>query len=324
MLNSQNLHTKFLAGYLTWSKYLGGTLFYYDKLSKKLHLLPWKWYRWQFKFRLKIAWILTILSVLESFRFHHVKKSKSPSHSNTMVLQLFYLGCFTAFTYANHVHWKKQKEICNLYNAMVDFERRYGESRKSAGKGFLLYTIWVMCGVMVGRMLIIFTFPCVLDVVGSSLIEECRLNEHANDLSRLTISESLDLLKMAVITTNYTIFGGFYPGFIAELVCFLYIPCVFLNQQLVSAKSTGAQCFITIVAVGGTLGEIYVTSQKLLKAVKASVVLQKNVWFRKVFLSWPVQKVRFGQVNFLDRLSPITLVDFSICLTVNMILVGRT
>ncbi|CAL8132898.1 unnamed protein product [Orchesella dallaii] len=237
MLNSENLYTKFLSGYLFCSKYLNGTLFYYDSVSKKLCILPWPRYRRLFQIRLKIAWFLTIFSVCESLRFHALKHPKSSSHNNTMIVQLFYLGCFTAFTYANHVHWKKQKEICNLYNTMVKFEREYGESWNSNGKAFLFYSIWVTSGVMIGRIIITFAFPCILDVVGSSLIEECRLNENANDLARLTVSKSLDLVKLAVITINYVVYGCFYPGFIAELVCFLYIPCVFLNQQLESAKA---------------------------------------------------------------------------------------
>ncbi|CAL8132902.1 unnamed protein product [Orchesella dallaii] len=237
MLNSQNLHTKFLSGYLTWSKYLGGTLFYYEDLSKKLCLIPWPWYRLQFQIRIKLAWFLILLLILESLHFHSSKKSKSSSHNNSMIIQLFYFGAYSAFTYANQVHWKKQKEICNLYNAMVIFERKYGMGGNATGKGFLFYTIWVMSGVMIGRILITFTFPCVLDVVGSSLIEECRLDKNANDLAHLTVSTSLDLIKLIVVTINYSIFGCFYPGFIAELVLFLYIPCVFLNMQLESARS---------------------------------------------------------------------------------------
>ncbi|CAL8087603.1 unnamed protein product [Orchesella dallaii] len=404
MLNSSTFFTNFLSSFLIGSKYFGASLFQYNRKSRKLEIRESEWFQKQFQFRLNFAWLLTLYSVWETYQFRRKWKAQQKSGDSladaetdtTITLQLFYIGCFTAFTYVNQVHMKKQKEIRNLYNAMQSFENEYIDYQNKKGppfssKLFLLYTVLVIIPVQAGRALIIYTFPCVLDVVASSQIPECKLEENASGLAKMTSSHSFELTKMVVIIMNFTIYGGFYFGFIAELVCFSHIPGVFINQQIQAANrymkdktkspykkvlffrqlqlmlishnwihksyavvaalgqsvflmticlyclvnlhasllpvhvsfflSTAAQCFTTIIAVGGTLGDVYSNSGQLLEDIKAEIPLQKNTWFRRSFKSWPVQKIRFGQVNFLDRLSPVTLVDFSINLTLNMVLV---
>lgn len=91
--------------------------------------------------------------------------------------------------------------------------------------------------------------------------------------------------------------------------------------QIMFFVSGALQTVIIIVLVFGTLGSVYRNSTNFLTDVKGMNKLRMNPWFRRVLKSWPIQKVGFGKVNFLDSMTPFTLMHFSISCTLNMLLV---
>ncbi|CAL8121091.1 unnamed protein product [Orchesella dallaii] len=81
------------------------------------------------------------------------------------------------------------------------------------------------------------------------------------------------------------------------------------------------QTVTIIVFIFGTLGSVYRNSTNFNADVNGMNKLRMNRWFRKVLRSWPIQKVGFGKVNYMDSMTPFTLIQFSINCTLNMLLV---
>ncbi|CAL8129340.1 unnamed protein product [Orchesella dallaii] len=381
------------------SQYFGATIFTFDQQQRRLVILKSPaWYQKLFRLRLFLGFCMTTASIFQAINYYNQDHNAHKSHSTNVLLQAaFYISCHYSFIYINWTHVKKQREMVNFINAIIDFEQRelaprpeYRENSEGSQvcKFILQNTALNIVAVMAGRFVATYNFPCLPDLAGNFLLKECQSESGSLEISLTPILMSV--VKLGIVLWNWIVLSIFYIGFNCDLVCFSYLPCFFFNKclQVLSrmiAKPTqakrkvellrqfqillisyndihqrfgvvcgagqsviilticsyalirlgptliplhimfflaaGTQAFITIVFVFGTLGNVYRTSEMVLQQAKKAGGQRSDLWFRRVLKSWPKQKIRFGEVNYLDSLAPFTLIHFSISLTVNMLLV---
>ncbi|CAL8093517.1 unnamed protein product [Orchesella dallaii] len=95
-----------------------------------------------------------------------------------------------------------------------------------------------------------------------------------------------------------------------------------LPEQITFFISGSFQAVLVIVLVFGTLGNVYGRSKKMMKNINGMPSLKMDRWCRRVLMSWPIQNIRFGKVNYLDQLTPFTVIEFSVKCALNMLLMG--
>jgi len=83
----------------------------------------------------------------------------------------------------------------------------------------------------------------------------------------------------------------------------------------------GFDCFMIIVVLSGMEGKVYTTSMETLQIANKFGKWQKNEWSRRVIRSWQPLKIGLGSVNFFDELTGISVLEFSIDQTVNLLLI---
>jgi len=258
-----------------------------------------------------------------------------------------------------------------------------------------------MITVMLGRFVATYHFPCMPDLAGYLMLDECQpksVGEAAqpemveSQSAPFSLEEFLTpTAKLGIVCWNWWCLSCLYINFNCDIICFSYLPCFFftkvirfitnilgnphvakqrkvrlirqlqvllvayndvhqrfgvvcgvgqsaliltlctyalikLGDQLIPIHfifffAAGTQALLTIIFVFGVLGNVYGTSETMIEEAKKVVELQEDAWFRRVLKSCPKQKIRFGEVNYLDSLTPFTLINFSVSLTVNMLLV---
>lgn len=81
----------------------------------------------------------------------------------------------------------------------------------------------------------------------------------------------------------------------------------------------GMDCFMAIMMLCGTLADTYDVSVKILGQLKRKHRGFK--WLYRFHRSCQAIKMRFGMTNFMEKLTPMNFENFSLCQTVNMLLV---
>ncbi|CAL8143302.1 unnamed protein product [Orchesella dallaii] len=418
-----SLNTTFTQRFLTASKLcFGSTIFTFSSTENKLLTIGTRSSLYQriFGVRLIIALCMITLSIFQAREYHlNHKRSTSSStssesetsasssfHINTLLQAMFFISCHLSFIYIGWTHLKKQREMVNLHNAMINFEHQelsvesiYQEDREGERvcKFILQNTAMNVFAVMFGRVVATYHYTCMPDLAGYFLLEECQLrNDTAIEIRPSEAPEtSLEAvltpsLKLGIVFINWVQLSLFYIGFNLDIICFTYIPSFFFNKTLrflsrmigirhknkvkkvqllrqiqlllisyndihkrfgvvcivgqsvvllticsyalirlgdnlmpihfIFFLAAAIQAFVTIMFVFGEMGKVYQTSEMVLEQGKKVVELQKDPWFRRVLRSWPKQKIRMGEVNYLDSLTPFNMANFSISLTVNMLL----
>lgn len=100
-------------------------------------------------------------------------------------------------------------------------------------------------------------------------------------------------------------------------------------DQFLNMGSAVLQSFACVVVGYGAFGGIYDDSTKTLKALRSVNIRHEfdvtNIrkTFKKSVMSLQLLKVKLGSVNFIDRLTPATLVDFFVSILVNLLLLQR-
>ncbi|CAL8069315.1 unnamed protein product [Orchesella dallaii] len=95
-----------------------------------------------------------------------------------------------------------------------------------------------------------------------------------------------------------------------------------IAQQLLFVV-LGFDALLVLVVVFGILGLVYVSSMKTLEIGKEIQILRKDPWARRYIRSWPPLKIGLGSVNFIDKLTGLVSVDFSVNQTVNLLMMDR-
>jgi len=125
-----NILKQFLHLYLKVSTYLVVTLLSYDPFSNRLIVHGTKWYRYFYKIRLCLCLIASLVSVGQAAYFHlgreRGKSQNGAAHTVVMLHATFFIMSHFAFCRINKVHLEKMKEMANIFNAMAEFEERYG------------------------------------------------------------------------------------------------------------------------------------------------------------------------------------------------------
>ncbi|CAL8093445.1 unnamed protein product [Orchesella dallaii] len=80
-------------------------------------------------------------------------------------------------------------------------------------------------------------------------------------------------------------------------------------------------CFFAIAMLCGTLADTYDISVKILKDMKRRHNHRGFKWLSRFHRSCQAIKIRFGMTNFMEKLTPLNFENFSLCQTVNLLLV---
>ncbi|CAL8068665.1 unnamed protein product [Orchesella dallaii] len=93
-----------------------------------------------------------------------------------------------------------------------------------------------------------------------------------------------------------------------------------LAPQILTYVTAVFEFFCGILFAYGLKACVYVASKQLLEDTKGLQGLHGHKWFRRYFRSWPVLKVYMGSVNFIDQVTPLTVLDFAISQLVSLLL----
>jgi len=125
--STNNLLSNFLHFYLNLSKRFGVTLHTYNKCSKRLILEESSRYQLVYQMHLYVAFVATSISLGQAAYFHfHADSTTGSTHAATMLHAMFFIMSHFIFCIVNTVHLKKKHEMVNLFNAMIDFEKKFG------------------------------------------------------------------------------------------------------------------------------------------------------------------------------------------------------
>ena len=83
----------------------------------------------------------------------------------------------------------------------------------------------------------------------------------------------------------------------------------------------GFDCFMSIIMLCGTLADAYDDSVQALKILKRNHRGCK--WLYRFHISCQTIKMRFGVTNFMEKLTPLNFQNFSLCQTVNLLLMNE-
>lgn len=75
-----------------------------------------------------------------------------------------------------------------------------------------------------------------------------------------------------------------------------------------------------LIFIFGSLADVYTYSEGVSESINGKVSLMKNKWFRRYHKSCPTLRIYFGGSNYLDGLTPLNLVEFTIDQTVSLLL----
>ncbi|CAL8069313.1 unnamed protein product [Orchesella dallaii] len=95
-----------------------------------------------------------------------------------------------------------------------------------------------------------------------------------------------------------------------------------ISQKLLFVV-TGIDALLVVVVVFGFLGLVYASSMNTLEIGKEVQILRKDPWARRYIRSWPPLKIGLGSVNFIDKVTGLVSVDFSVNQTVNLLMMDR-
>lgn len=89
------------------------------------------------------------------------------------------------------------------------------------------------------------------------------------------------------------------------------------------------QCLLVEIVLLGSMSKIYLLSQDILDSLKYRLVQttyepKKSRELKRWFTSLTPVCVRFGTLNFVDRLTALNCIDFTNNLTVNLLLLNQT
>ncbi|CAL8132758.1 unnamed protein product [Orchesella dallaii] len=137
------------------------------------------------------------------------------------------------------------------------------------------------------------------------------LNRYYNVIQQnVLISSTLVLVTNGFIISTYVMLSNGRNVTVLQLFMFL---------------NGGSNCFLTILIQIGAMAKLYRESDKTIKELKRNLAKGKMIgmkcnWIRRYLKSLTPLKVAVGSVNFIDELSPITLLDFCVNQIVSLLL----
>ncbi len=95
--------------------------------------------------------------------------------------------------------------------------------------------------------------------------------------------------------------------------------------QLLISGTGATESFAAILIFFGVFGRVYADSIKTIECLRTSGIhvesdLESRKTVGKIVKSLQPLKIKIGSVNFVDRLTPVTFIDFCFGILVNMLL----
>ncbi|CAL8068663.1 unnamed protein product [Orchesella dallaii] len=205
----------------------------------------------------------------------------------------------------------------------------------------LLYEIVVKTiMVLVGAFMAHIAFPAfVLDMNLAPLCCHCIRNYiklYSRLLSRISINsinfygEVAIFRQIQIITIEFNDYHQKYNsvtklivmglGIVIAMFALIRLHGNLLAPQFLIFGSTVMEFFCAIVFSYGVKACVYLVCKQLMHDTQAMHSLQRHKWFRRYFKSWPILKAYLGSVNYIDQLTPLNVMDFSITQLVNLLL----
>lgn len=138
------------------------------------------------------------------------------------------------------------------------------------------------------------------------------------------LSKLYNFIQKDVIIIS--IMGSVILGIVASLYCFISLGADILLPQFIIFSVILINSVTVIVVVFGTFGQLNDKSIHVLDKIKKKVIPKfrnktERKWLSKCVRSMPPLKVRLGNVNFVDSTTPLVLLDFSLGILVNLLLI---
>ncbi len=155
-------------------------------------------------------------------------------------------------------------------------------------------------------------------------------NHNTSDLRKL----SLFYRQLQILSVHYRLsFSQFQLGFAIPSFIAFQTACLYNTIVLISGKDTGGPIWFNLMYaceevdviflvnfVFGILADVYNFSNGIQKQLNERYDLKRTKWFKRWIKSCPVLKIYFGGSNYVDRLTPLNIQDFTINQTVSLML----
>lgn len=105
-----------------------------------------------------------------------------------------------------------------------------------------------------------------------------------------------------------------------SLFAVIRLSSVLLWQEILVYCMAALESFIAIIFCIGAMASVYSTSNFVMQNCGGVVRFQRNGWFRRHYTSWQVLCVKLGSVNYIDRYTPLVLLETAVEELVNLLL----